>query len=320
MKENVAKTMFAPESLAPQRPAPLPIQAFAWIVSVLGTGARVEVRGTLGARSTIMHAVDVIDHAGNVLELAIRRFHDAARLKDDNGYRPSHEALVLEFLASTAVSAPELIAIDATGEHCDVPALLTTRLKGTTVLPPGMPQNFIAELIDALVKIHDLKWSLSIALPAYSSYVDQNEGRNERRPPRWSIYPSLWERVFEIVDSPPPTTFTGFIHRDYHPAQTLFDGSRLTGICDWLTACKGPYGIDLARMRINLAEGWSLELADEFRRTYQSAAGEDRVHPYWDLLDSADVLLGLPDRGPDQVLPGHRRFEQWVERAVAELE
>lgn len=312
--------MFLPDSLAPHTPAPLPKQAIAWIASAFGTGARVEVRGTLGARLTIMHAVDVIDRAGNVLELAIRRFHDAARLKSDKGYQPRHEAIVLEFLASTTVPAPELIALDASGEHCDVPALLTTRLKGETVAPPGAPQHFVAELVDGLVKIHDLKWNPSIALPAYESYFDQSATRCERRPPRWSLHPALWERVFEILDSLPPTTSTGFIHRDYHPAQILFDGSRLSGICDWLTACNGPYGIDLARMRINLAEGWSLELADEFRRTYQSVAGEDRVHPYWDLLDSADVLLGLPDRGPEQVLPGHRRFEQWVERAVADLE
>jgi Phosphotransferase enzyme family len=38
----------------------------------------------------------------------------------------------------------------------------------------------------------------------------------------------------------------GFVHRDYHPAQMLFEGSRVTGICDWLTACRGPHGIDLA--------------------------------------------------------------------------
>lgn len=318
--EIVSKTMFLPDSLAPDTPTPLPQEAIAWIESILGNDARVEVKGTLGARSTTMHAVDVVDHAGNVLELAIRRFHDAARLKDDKAYQPEHEAMVLEFLAFTTVPAPELIAIDAVGEHCDVPSLLTTRLRGETVVPPGVPRHFVAELVDALVSIHDLKWNLSTALPLYESYFDQSDGRCERRPPRWSTHPALWERVFEILDSPPPTTSTGFIHRDYHPAQTLFDGSRLTGICDWLTACDGPYGIDLARMRINLAEGWSLELADEFRRTYQSVSGEDRVHPYWDLLDSADVLLDLPDRGLDQVLPGHSRFELWVERAVADIE
>ena len=310
--------MFLPDSLAPHTTATLPQEAVAWIESAFGNGERVEVRQTLGARSTIMHAVDVIDHTGNVLKLAIRRFHDASRLKEDEGYQPTHEANVLAFLASTTVPAPELIALDSTGEHCDVPALLTTLLEGETVVPPGAPDHFVAELVEALANIHDLKWNPSMALPVYESYFEC-DGRGERRPPRWSANPALWERVFEVLDSPPPTTSTGFIHRDYHPAQTLFAGSRLTGICDWLTACEGPHGIDLARMRINLAEGWSLELADEFRRTYQSVVGEDRVHPYWDLLDSADVLLGLPDRGPEQVLPGHRRFEQFVEQAMVDL-
>lgn len=311
--------MFLPDPLAPHSPASLPQKVVGWIGTTIGRGARVDVKGTLGARSTIMHAVDVIDNSGNVLELAIRRFHDAARLKEDQGYRPRHEASVLEFLSSTDVRAPELIAVDFTGEFCDVPALLTTRLKGKTVSPPSEPQHFVAELVDALINIHDLKWNPRTALPAYESYFDQDNGLHERRAPRWTVNPALWERVFEVLDSPPPTTSTGFIHRDYHPAQTLFEGSRLSGICDWLTACDGPHGIDLARMRLNLAEGWNLELADEFRWSYQSVAGEDRVHPYWDLLDAADVLLGLPDRGPDQVLAGHRRFERWVECAVVEL-
>ena len=110
-----------------------------------------------------------------------------------------------------------------------------------------------------------------------------------------------------------------FVHRDYHPAQMLFEGSCVTGICDWLTACRGPHGIDLARMRLNLAEGWSVEMAEEFRTSYRALFGEERVDPYWDLPDAADVLLDLPDRSPAQVLPGHGRFEEWVRQAVVEL-
>ena len=60
-------------------------------------------------------------------------------------------------------------------------------------------------------------------------------------------------------------------------------------------------------------------LVDEIRRRYQSVTGEDRVHHYWDLLDAADVRLGLPDQSPEQTLSGHRRFEEWVHQRVFEL-
>ena len=72
-------------------------------------------------------------------------------------------------------------------------------------------------------------------------------------------------------------------------------------------------------LRLNLAEGWSVEMAEEFRTSYRALFGEERVDPYWALLDAADVLLDLPDRSPAQVLPGHGRFEDWIRQAVVEL-
>jgi aminoglycoside phosphotransferase (APT) family kinase protein len=178
--------------------------------------------------------------------------------------------------------------------------MLTTRLQGELVIPPSVPEGFVASLVVALAKIHELTWASECPLPAYESYFD-HRGRRGGRPPRWSIHPERWEHVFEILESPAPSTSTGFVHRDYHPAQMLFEGSRVTGIYDWLTACRGPHGIDLARMRLNLAEGKSVEMAEEFRTSYRALVGEERVDPCWDLLDAADVLLDLPDRSRAQV-------------------
>jgi aminoglycoside phosphotransferase (APT) family kinase protein len=277
----------------------------------------VKVVGPLGARATTMHAVDVTDRRGAVLELAIRRFHDTGRLIDDRWYQPAHEAQVLVFLAGSAVRAPELVALDADASSCDVPALLTTRLRGVPVAPPDVPAGFIAKLVEPLVDVYELAWPPGTALPAYESYHAQGGG-HPRRPPRWSAHPERWARVFELLESPAPDSARGFVHRDYHPAQILFGGAGV-GVCDWLTACDGPYGIDLARMRLNLAEGWSLELAEAFRRRYRSVVGVDRVHPYWDLLDAADVVLDLPDGPADERRPAYQRFEEWVGQALAEL-
>ena len=46
----------------------------------------------LGARATTMHAVDVVNSKGQVLQLATRGFHDADRLATDKWYQPTHEA------------------------------------------------------------------------------------------------------------------------------------------------------------------------------------------------------------------------------------
>jgi len=90
--ENVFKTMFLPDSPAPRMPAALPSDAVSWIESVVGSDRRVVVKGRMRARATTMHAVDVVNSKGQVLQLATRRFHDADRLATDKWYQPTHGA------------------------------------------------------------------------------------------------------------------------------------------------------------------------------------------------------------------------------------
>ena len=89
-------------------------------------------------------------------------------------------------------------------------------------------------------------------LPDYMSYAVADG--LELRPPAWTTRPGLWERVLEVVDAGPPETRTCFIHRDYHPWNTLTVDDRVVAVVDWPTAAWGPPGIDLARMRLNLVE------------------------------------------------------------------
>ena len=53
-------------------------------------------------------------------------------------------------------------------------------------------------------------------------------------PPAWSTRPRLWERAFAVAAGPPPDDRACFIHRDYHPGNTLWTGGRLTGVVDWI--------------------------------------------------------------------------------------
>lgn len=77
----------------------------------------------------------------------------------------------------------------------------------------------------------------------------------------------MWERVFSLFGSSWPAARVRFIHRDYHPGNALWDGSG-GGVVDWATAARGPAGIDLARMRQNLAAHHGTGAADRFSLRY----------------------------------------------------
>ena len=116
-----------------------------------------------------------------------------------------------------------------------------------------------------------------------------------------------------------PETPTGFIHRDFHPGQTVWSGDRLTGIVDWLTGSRGPYAVDVARMRLNLAMDYGVDVSRRFQMIYRGVAGRDLRHPYWDLLDAADFLLDMPPPRTQEIADRYGRFEHWVAIALSEL-
>ncbi|HZC26285.1 MAG TPA: aminoglycoside phosphotransferase family protein [Actinopolymorphaceae bacterium] len=297
---------------------PLPSEAtLQWAREVVGAGSLVVSLRLMGVQSTTLHAVDVMGPTGLIHHLTLRRFHRADRLRSDPWYRPGNEATVLGLLGSTDVPAPRLLAADTGPTMCDVPTLLTTRLPG---VPPQLSKDaaVLTGLAQTLAGIHAVDLPVVKALPPYRPYYDPHLD-GHRRAPAWSPNARLWDRVFAILAKGPPGAPMGFIHRDYHPGQTLWDGDRLVGVVDWTTGCLGPRGIDLARMRLNLAGRYGAEVADQFLASYQAAGGLDGHHPYWDLLDAADGILDLPEPTTLATRLEYSRFEEWVERTVAYL-
>ena len=288
-----------------------PETVLGWVRDVVA--GRISSIRSMGVGSTTLHAIDAGDPPRR---LVVRRFHDIARLRTDPWYVPANEAAVLELLDDTEVPAPRLLAADPHGRICDVPALLTTRVPGRHAARPWDMDGYLTTLAQALARIHEVP--LDTALPPYAPYYEPVK-YGERRPPEWSGSPDLWERVFETLKDPAPETPTGFIHRDFHPGQTVWSGDRLTGIVDWTTGSNGPYGIDLARMRINLALDYGVDVAGRFQTIYREAVSRELRHPYWDLTDAADFILDMPPPRTQAVADRYGRFEYWVAIALSEL-
>jgi aminoglycoside phosphotransferase (APT) family kinase protein len=136
-------------------------------------------------------------------------------------------------------------------------------------------------------------------------------------PPAWSARPGLWARAFQVAAGPPPPSRPCFIHRDYHPGNTLWEDGRLTGVVDWTGGSWGPRGVDLGHMRVNLAWDLSLEVADRFLAAHRALTGLDH-HPWWDVACAVDVV---PDCGPGGPPPDPslERMEDLVAAAMARL-
>jgi aminoglycoside phosphotransferase (APT) family kinase protein len=298
-----------------------PAAALAWAAAPFGPGSRVVAARPLSSAWLANHAVDVADPAGTVHRLVLRRWARPGWDEEDPDFSAAREAAVLELLAPTPVPAPAVVAADPDAAVCDVPALLLTFLPGAPPDLGGDPGRLVEDLAAALPAIHAVQvpaagqggWAGARAVPDFRRFYQPER----LRPPAWSARPGLWERALQVAAGPPPDHQARFIHRDYHPGNTLWAGGRLVGVVDWIGGSWGPPSIDLGHMRVNLAWELGVGAADRFLAAHRALTGLDH-HPYWDLVAAADVVPELEAPGPPPE-PWLARMEDLVAAALAEL-
>ena len=313
------------ERLLRRRP---PAAALRWAAAPFGPGSRVVAVWPLASAWLANHAVDVARPDGKVHRLVLRRWARPGWDTEDPEFTAAREAAILELLAPTAVPAPALVAADPGAAACDVPALLETRLPGR---PPDLvadPVAVVEGLAAALPPIHAVpvpgaQGASDAATPGQGpgarAVPDYHRFYEPERllPPAWSARPELWARAFEVAAGPPPAHRPCFIHRDYHPANTVWAGGRLTGVVDWVGGSWGPPSVDLGHMRVNLTWDLGLGAADRFLAAHQDLTGFDH-HPWWDVAAAVDVVPELRSEGPPPD-PSLRRMEDLVAAALAGL-
>jgi aminoglycoside phosphotransferase (APT) family kinase protein len=294
-----------------------PAAALRWAAAPFGPGSRVVAARSLSSAWLANHAVDVATQAGTVHRVVLRRWARPGWDEEDPDFNAAREAAVLELLAPTPVPAPELVAADHDAAVCDVPALLLTYLPGGPPDLRGDPDRLVEGLAAALPPIHAVAVpgtggaggrgdAGSALVPGYHRFYEPWQ----LAPPAWATRPGLWVRAFEVAFGPPPPHRPCFIHRDYHPANTLWTGGRLTGVVDWTGGSWGPPSVDLGHMRVNLAADLGLEAADRFLAAHRALTGFDH-HPWWDVVSAVDCAPEMP--------PSWRRVEDLVAAALARL-
>jgi aminoglycoside phosphotransferase (APT) family kinase protein len=271
---------------------PLPPASLRWAEAQ--GGARVVAALPMESRWLANHLIVLADGR----ELVLRRWARPGWDDDDPDLTAAREALVLGRLADTEVPAPELVAADVDASTCDVPALLITRMPGAAF--PGRPP--LGPLADALEQIHAVDPD---GIPAYQRYYEPER----LRVPSWADDRTVWEDAIALAHEPAPTLPERFIHRDFHPGNTLWEGVKLTGVVDWTTGSRGPAAVDLGHLRWNLVVDYGQRVAD-------ALLPHEEHHPYYDVVTALDVLDDLPADAPHAEL---LRLEEHVARALAEL-
>jgi aminoglycoside phosphotransferase (APT) family kinase protein len=267
------------------------------VAAAAGAGWRVERANRL--RGGIAMAVDAVTLGGPEgasTRLVLKRWLRPGWADDDPAATPAREASVLGGLAGTGAPVPRLVAVDPDGSSAGVPALLMTHVDGRR---PSSAQEAsstrIVAMAGALAQIHALGGDVLSRVDAFEPYYEHHR----LRVPAQSDRPSLWRSALSLTSQEAPAVAPCFLHRDYHPGNTIWLGGRLSGIVDWVGAAVGPPAVDLAHWRANLGTRHGILVADRVLAAYAAQTGAVPTDQAWwdvrmllDFLDEPDELRG----------------------------
>jgi aminoglycoside phosphotransferase (APT) family kinase protein len=266
---------------------PPPATTLAWLVEELDASGVVEVSALPGGSTTAMHRVTLVDRADHEREVVLRRYVRPEILAE-SPVVVAVEARALQLAERLPVPTPALLALDATGDRADVPALAMTLLDGRPVWETRWGSKWVSQAVDAMIALHDVDASQA-ELPALATYAQKRYD-----PPRWTRDPALWEWAVELFHRPVPTSDVGFVHRDFNPGNVLWVRSRLSGLVDWQWACVGPRSIDPAHCRLNLFH-YNPTMADDVRTVWEQRSGLT-FDPWADLASIIGTLDNIRGR------------------------
>ncbi len=284
-----------------------------WIEKVTGDTIHSVEKMTGSTSSTLYHL------RMKRRELVVRVFDNVEWLAEEPDLA-RHEAAVLQKTRSLSIPAPDVIAYDEIGADCGgLPAILMTFLAGDIVLQPANLDGWLRQLAENLARIH----SLPVGDFAWS-YFAWGEIKGQKVP-EWSSVPDRWERAIGIAEGRPPTYTERFLHRDYHPMNVLWQADKISGIVDWVNACRGPAMVDIAHCRTNLVSLCDVEAADAFLVHYQQVADVGfEYDPYWEIIGMVaelaypvEVYLPWTSFGLTHITP--RLMQQRLDRYLASV-
>lgn len=195
-----------------------------------------------------------------------------------------HEKAALQTADQLPIPTPQFIAADPDGTISGLPSLLMTALEGQATLMQQDRKEYLKSLAKTLSLLHEYPMT---TFP-YFYYPYQSE--EDLILPSWTAFPQEWQALLEVRCMKQSDIPYVWIHRDFHPNNMLTKNNQVIGIVDWVNACMGPAGIDVAHCRWNLAMIYGPEAAAFFLKAYQNYSPSFAYDVYWDVVALFDVL------------------------------
>jgi len=194
------------------------------------------------------------------------------------------EYTILGALASSTLPAPHPIAL--------LPGngLVMSFVPGRVWLPDSPDAVWLDEMALLLSRIH----SSGISVPY--RYDSWNDARGAPVPDCWRDA-ALWTAAQRVVAADPDAPVV-LLHRDYRPVNLLWEAERISGVVDWINACMGPRGVDVAHCRLNLALMYGMDEACAFLEAYQRHVPGYEHNPFWDVDDALSAPLDALSYAP----------------------
>lgn len=296
----------------------LPERARAWLLAAVPAARGLNrVVPLFGGLSAFTHGVEVEREGLEALALVLKRLKP----------RPGQGQIAVEVEALRALAdrslgfaVPALVAHDAVGDACDLPALLMTRVPGRIALALSGWEERVAALGRALAQFHAAEVPCPPSIPQRTSGLE----RRDKPVPEGIAVPD-WARVWPQIH-PDAGSGDALLHGDYHIGNTLFEGDALTGVIDWASARRGPTQFDVCYCRLDLSLVIGPAAPGVFLAAYESERGAAVAElARWDLTaaiqaypDPAAWLPGWLDAGRTDLTPElvRARLAEFIEKAL----
>ncbi|HLF77390.1 MAG TPA: phosphotransferase [Dehalococcoidia bacterium] len=258
------------------------------LVQELSPGGRLvrvrRLRGGLGAR---MHVLNLETASGRRERLVLRRYIAGWRFSD--AAAANKEFRVLQLAASAHIPAPKPVWLDAEARFFTTPCMVLSYLPGRSFHVPRNIHEWVSELARGLTAVHavapdryDLSWLEPLDRQTILHGLEKRRVQATAGPLALQVIDEADRRLQNLDLS------NVLIHADFHPGNTVFARTRLSGIVDWPEACLGDPAYDVAQCRLDLVISHGTEVADAFRDAYEKTSGNKLGN-----LDFFDLERGL---------------------------
>ena len=195
-------------------------------------------------------------------------------------------------VAGAILPVAELLGYDL-AERTRYGLVLTTRVPGTSAIPPEPDPERLRALGAAAARISSVELTPAPALPVRSRPIEADDFAAMRSEQGASDLLRMAEAA--VAASRPDDGRLGLVHGDLWHGNTLWDDGRLAAVLDWDCAGVGPAGIDLGSLRCDAAWCHGVEAAGHILRGWEAEAGRPATDvPYW---DAVAALASPPDMG-----------------------